>query len=182
MGSAGGDSIRCPQITHRISERAVKKMGTVTQAELKKRTLAAMEDDLRIPAKNASDFIESLAASVEEAMEAGDKVSLFGLVTLTPVGVPAKPKRKGTDPRSGEERVFDPVPAKVKVRATVGKRVKDALPEPQSKVGKALISETRARQKAAQERREAAEAEAEKEARKAERAAKSGAKKSAKKK
>lgn len=157
-------------------------MATVTQAQLKKRVLETMEDDLRISPKSAGDFIESLVAVIEESIEAGDKVSVFGIVNLTPKGVPAKPKRKAVDPRTGEERTYDPTPAKLKVTATIGKRVKDALPSAQSKVGKTLISETRERQKAAQERREAAEAEAEKEARKAERAAKSGSKKSAKKK
>lgn len=114
-------------------------MATLTQAALTTKTLEAMEDDLRISPKQARDFLESARAVIEESIENGDKVAVFGIVTLTPKGTPAKPKRKGRNPATGEEVTLAPKPAGVKVRATVGKRVKDALPKADSKAGKALI-------------------------------------------
>lgn len=142
-------------------------MTTVSQAELLRRTLDAMEDDLKIPPKNARDFLESARAVIESALAEGEKVSAFGIVNLTPSGVLAKPKRKGTDPRTGEEKTFDPKPASVRVKATVTKRLKDALPEPTDKAGKTLLSEARARKAATEQRAADRAAEAEREAKKA---------------
>lgn len=156
-------------------------VGSVSQAELRRRTLETMEDELRIPDKNAKDFVTSLAAVVEEAMANGEKVMLFGITTLTPTGVPPKPKRKGRDPRTGEERTLDAKPAGVKVRVSAARAMKDALPAANSSVGKKLVKEARERQKAAQERAEAREAEEQKAAAKASKA-KGKTKKSSKKK
>lgn len=132
---------------------------TVTQAELRRRMLESMEEDLRISPKQAKDVVDSLSAAVCGALNEGDKVSLFGIVTLTPVFRLAKPKRKGTDRITGEEKTLDPVPAKVAIRATASKRVKDALPDPTSKAGKALKSAAQERRAAYEARQAAAEQE-----------------------
>src|SRR5687767_9230113 len=108
-------------------------MATVTQPELMQRTLAAMEDDLRITPKQGRDFAASLLACIEEAVENGDKLNVFNIVTLTPVGVPAKPRRMGRNPQTGEEKMLDAKPASLKVRGTVGSRVKQALPSTTTK-------------------------------------------------
>jgi nucleoid DNA-binding protein len=156
--------------------------GTLTQAQLLNRTLEVMDDDLEIPKRNARDFIESMAASIEEALADGQKVSLFGLVTLTPKGVPAKPRRKGTDPRTGEEKTLDAKPATVRLTATAGKRLKDALPSATTKAGKALISEAKDRAAAAAARRDQREAEEREAAERSSQSKKSAGKKSAPKK
>jgi nucleoid DNA-binding protein len=51
---------------------------------------------------------------------------LPGLVKLDVVKVPAKPKRKGIDPFTKQERVFAAKPATVKIKARVLKKLKDA--------------------------------------------------------
>jgi nucleoid DNA-binding protein len=153
-------------------------MPTLTQAQLLNKTLEVMEDDLRIPKKNAKDFIDSLSSVIEETIAEGDKVSLFGLVNLTPVGIPAKPKRKGTDRATGEEKWLDPTPAKVRVKAGVVKRVKEAAPEPTDKAGKRLIAEAKERQRKAAERAAKREAEEAAQAKKSSGGKKSSAKKS----
>lgn len=52
--------------------------------------------------------------------------TLPGLLKATSVAVPAKPKRKGKDPFTGEERVFAAKPATVKVKVRALKKLKDA--------------------------------------------------------
>lgn len=51
---------------------------------------------------------------------------LPGLLKVTAVAVPAKPKRKGKDPFTGEERTFAAKPASVKIKARALKKLKDA--------------------------------------------------------
>lgn len=159
-------------------------METITQAQLTASVIDTMEDELRVSKKQAADFIESLKAVLEESVGDGKKVNVWGIVTLTPSFKMAKPKRKGVDPRTGEERTLDPVPAKVAVKAGVAKRIKDALPEPTSKAGKSLKAEAVARAEAAAERKAQREADEAKAAKKAEREAKksNGEKKSSGKK
>ncbi|AEF88840.1 histone family protein DNA-binding protein [Delftia sp. Cs1-4] len=52
--------------------------------------------------------------------------TLPGLLKLDVVKVPAKPKRKGIDPFTKEERVFAAKPASVKIKARALKKLKDA--------------------------------------------------------
>ncbi len=52
--------------------------------------------------------------------------TLPGLLKITAVKVPAKPKRKGINPFTKEEQVFAAKPATVKVKVRVMKRLKDA--------------------------------------------------------
>jgi nucleoid DNA-binding protein len=137
----------------------MKMPKMVSQAALMNRALELMEDELRVAKVTAKDFVDSVTAAAQEALESGNKVSLLGLVTLTPSFRPSLPRRKGRDPRTGEEVMLDPRPASVRLKATPSKRLKDALPSPMAKAGKALAQEYRERQRAADERRAAREAE-----------------------
>jgi nucleoid DNA-binding protein len=143
----------------------------VTPAQLKKRVSEAMD----IPFANKTqekDYYESLGYVIEELLEAGETINLFGLVKITPVFRLAKPKRKGTDPRTGEETTFAARPAKIALKANPLKKLKDALPSTTSKNGKVLRDVAQEKADKAVARREAAE----KAAAKAERAAKKSAK------
>lgn len=51
---------------------------------------------------------------------------LPGLLKITAVNVPAKPKRKGINPFTGQETVFAAKPATVKVKVRPMKKLKDA--------------------------------------------------------
>ena len=51
---------------------------------------------------------------------------LPGLLKVTVTQVPAKPKRKGKDPFTGEERWFAAKPASVKIKVRALKKLKDA--------------------------------------------------------
>lgn len=52
--------------------------------------------------------------------------TLPGLLKIGVQAVPAKKKRFGKDPFTGEERWFDPKPASVKIKARALKKLKDA--------------------------------------------------------
>ena len=132
---------------------------TVTQAELRRRVLEAMEDDLRVTPKQGKDFVDSLFAVVTEALEEGSKVSLFGIVNLKPVYVFPRKAGKRLDPRTNEEVSYASKPASVTVRAQVPKKIKDSACSTTSKAGKDLAAAAKQRREAAAKRAEQREKE-----------------------
>jgi nucleoid DNA-binding protein len=79
-------------------------------------------------AKDVKAVIHALEETISSAI--GKKGSrsfvLPGLLKITVVNVPAKPKRKGINPFTGEETIFKAKPATVKVKVRAMKRLKDA--------------------------------------------------------
>jgi nucleoid DNA-binding protein len=79
-----------------------------------------------------SKSVKAVLASLEGAISASvhkkgaGTFTLPGLLKITAVAVAAKPKRKGKDPFTGEERVFAAKPASVKVKVRPLKKLKDA--------------------------------------------------------
>lgn len=131
----------------------------LSQAELKKQALEIMEDDLRIKPRQAQDFINAVVAVVQEAVGDGRPVSVFGIVSLRPGFKLAKPRRKGRNPQTGEEVTLKASPAATKIRATVGKRIKDALPKAKSAAGEQLQAVQEYKAKEAAKRAKAREKE-----------------------
>lgn len=76
--------------------------------------------------------VKAVLASIEATIAAalhknGARIFTFpGVLKATAVAVAAKPKRKGKDPFTGEERVFAAKPASVKVKIRALKKLKDA--------------------------------------------------------
>ena len=52
--------------------------------------------------------------------------TLPGLLKITALNVPAKKKRLGKDPFTGQERMFAAKPASTKIKARAMKKLKDA--------------------------------------------------------
>ena len=52
--------------------------------------------------------------------------TLSGLLKISVQQIPAKKRRFGKDPFTGEERWFDPKPATVRIKARALKKLKDA--------------------------------------------------------
>jgi nucleoid DNA-binding protein len=79
-----------------------------------------------------SKSVKAVMASLEAAISASvhkkgvGTFTLPGLLKITSVAVAAKPKRKGKDPFTGEERMFAAKPASVKVKVRPLKKLKDA--------------------------------------------------------
>ncbi|PPU75785.1 MULTISPECIES: HU family DNA-binding protein [Xanthomonas] len=66
------------------------------------------------------------AAHASLSKKGAGSFTLPGMLKLTSVHVPAKPKRKGINPFTKEEQVFAAKPAGFKVRARVAKKLKDS--------------------------------------------------------
>ena len=79
-----------------------------------------------------SKSVKAVLASLEGAISASvhkkgaGTFTLPGLLKITSVAVAAKPKRKGKDPFTGEERWFAAKPASVKVKVRPLKKLTDA--------------------------------------------------------
>ena len=76
--------------------------------------------------------VKSVLAALEGTMlgsvhKSGARVFVLpGLLKVTATAVAAKPKRKGKDPFTGEERMFAAKPASVRIKARALKKLKDA--------------------------------------------------------
>jgi len=79
-------------------------------------------------AKDVRAILAALESTIQGAVgkRGGRTFVLPGLFKITVVNVPAKPKRKGINPFTGEETVFKAKPATVKVKVRPMKRLKDA--------------------------------------------------------
>jgi nucleoid DNA-binding protein len=81
-----------------------------------------------VETKSVKAVLASLEATVLGAVskKGAQQFVLPGLLKITSVAVPAKAKRFGKDPFSGQERWFPAKPASVKVKVRALKKVKDA--------------------------------------------------------
>lgn len=106
--------------------------GGLTQGKLAEEVLFAMEDDLRVSKKQGADFIASMKAVIERQLAEGQPVNLFGLVKIAP-RLHTKGERMVNSEFGNPEspKVKKKYPAKVSVKVTALKPVKDALPSVQ---------------------------------------------------
>jgi len=80
----------------------------------------------------AAKDVRAVLAALENAAHASlskkgaGAFTLPGMLKITVVKVPAKPKRKGINPFTKEEQVFAAKPASVKVKVRALKKLKDA--------------------------------------------------------
>lgn len=118
-----------PAVTE--APKIVAMKGGMTQKQLVQEALFTMEDDLRISKAQAADFVESLKAVIEREINEGNPVALFGFLKLVP-RLHTKGKREVYkvfgDPESG--KVTKTYPAKVSLKVTILKPLKDILPGP----------------------------------------------------
>jgi nucleoid DNA-binding protein len=79
-------------------------------------------------AKDVRTILAALESTIQSAVgkKGGRTFVLPGLFKITVVNVPAKPKRKGINPFTGEETIFKAKPATVKVKVRPMKKLKDA--------------------------------------------------------
>ncbi|MDR2012894.1 MAG: HU family DNA-binding protein [Rhodanobacter sp.] len=87
-----------------------------------------LADQAEVEAK----FVKAVMSAFETAILGSVHKRGFGTFTwpgvfkITTVKVPAKPRRQGKDPFTGQERWFDAKPASVRVKARALKKLKDA--------------------------------------------------------
>jgi nucleoid DNA-binding protein len=90
--------------------------------------IAQLSSHSGVDARSVKAVLASLEATIAAALHKnGARIfTLPGVLKATAVAVPAKPKRKGKDPFTGEERMFAAKPASVKVRIRALKKLKNA--------------------------------------------------------
>lgn len=117
--------------------KTIAMKGGLTQKQLVQEALFVMEDDLRLSKAQAADFIESLKAVIEREITEGNPVALFGFLKLVP-RLHTKGKREVNkvfgDPESG--KTVKTYPAKVSLKVTILKPLKDILPNPPALIRK----------------------------------------------
>lgn len=117
--------------TAAVKTAAAKPAGAIKiSAPLNKTALLAKLVEVSgVEAKQVKQVLIGLDGIVKAALAkkgGAGEITLPGIVKLTAIAVPAKPKRKGINPFTGEEQIFQAKPASVKVKARVLKAVKDA--------------------------------------------------------
>lgn len=109
--------------------KIIAMKGGLTQTQLIQEALFTMDDDLRLSKPQAADFVASLRAVIDREISEGSPVNLFGYLKLIP-RFHTKGKREVFkvfgDPTSGKHTKT--YPAKVSLKLTALKPLKDALP------------------------------------------------------
>lgn len=90
--------------------------------------IAHLAEQANVEAKHVKAVLAALEHTVLGAVhkKGAGNFTLPGLFKINAVKVPAKPKRKGKNPFTGEEQVFAAKPATVKVKVRPLKKLKDA--------------------------------------------------------
>lgn len=90
--------------------------------------IAHLSSHSGVEARGVKAVLTSLEATMAAALHKnGARIfTLPGVLKATAVAVPAKPKRKGKDPFTGEERMFAAKPASVRVKIRALKKLKNA--------------------------------------------------------
>ncbi|HET9644975.1 MAG TPA: HU family DNA-binding protein [Burkholderiaceae bacterium] len=99
------------------------------KAALNKSTLAAhIADQTGVEPKSVKAVLAALEATILASVnkKGVGEFTLPGLIKISAQNVPAKKKRFGKDPFTGEERWFPAKPASVKIKARALKKLKDA--------------------------------------------------------
>ncbi|NCT68476.1 MAG: DNA-binding protein [Rhodanobacteraceae bacterium] len=105
-----------------------KKTKPITEALSKTALVAHLADEAGTDKRTAKGVLEALEQAIAGSMhkKGVGHFTLPGLLKITATAVPAKPKRKGIDPFTKEERWFAAKPASVKVKVRPLKKLKDA--------------------------------------------------------
>ena len=120
-------------------KKAVKKVATkaaakpaapkpIKEALTKSGLVAHIAETTGVAAKDVRAVMASLETAVAASVhkKGAGSFTLPGLLKITTVNVPAKPKRKGINPFTKEEQVFAAKPATVKLKIRALKKLKDA--------------------------------------------------------
>lgn len=100
----------------------------IKEALSKSGLVAHIANDTGVASKDVRAVMASLEGAVQASVskKGAGSFTLPGLLKITAVSVPAKPKRKGINPFTKEEQWFAAKPASVKVKVRPLKKLKDA--------------------------------------------------------
>jgi nucleoid DNA-binding protein len=110
------------------TKAAAAPVKPLKEALTKSGLVAHLAGHSGVEPKSIKLVLASLEATIAAAIHKKGigQFTLPGLLKVTSQAIPAKPKRKGKDPFTGEERVFAAKPATVRVKVRPLKKLKDA--------------------------------------------------------
>ena len=108
--------------------KAAPSASPIKEAFGKSSLVAHLAAQASVEAKHVKAVLAALEQTVLGAVhkKGVGTFTLPGLFKINAVKVPAKPKRKGKNPFTGEEQMFAAKPASVKVKVRPLKKLKDA--------------------------------------------------------
>jgi nucleoid DNA-binding protein len=89
--------------------------------------VAELADRLEIDKKSADAGLQAFIDTVTDSVAKGDPVAITGFAKFVRRDIPAKPRRLGRNPATGEEMWLAPKPASKSVKITPLKAFKDAV-------------------------------------------------------
>ena len=100
----------------------------IKEALSKSGLVAHIAEQTGVAAKDVRSVMSALEGAVHASVskKGAGSFTLPGLLKITAVNVPAKPKRKGVNPFTKEEQWFAAKPASTKVKVRPLKKLKDA--------------------------------------------------------
>lgn len=112
----------------KAAPKAAPTIKPIKDALTKSALIAHLTEQANVEAKQVKAVLAALEHTVLGAVhkKGAGNFTLPGLFKISAVKVPAKPKRKGKNPFTGEEQVFAAKPATVKVKVRALKKLKDA--------------------------------------------------------
>ncbi|WP_198506917.1 MULTISPECIES: HU family DNA-binding protein [Dyella] len=112
----------------KAAPKAAPTIKPIKDAMSKSALIAHLAEQASVEAKHVKAVLAALEHTVLGAVhkKGAGNFTLPGLFKINAVKVPAKPKRKGKNPFTGEEQVFAAKPASVKVKVRPLKKLKDA--------------------------------------------------------
>ena len=112
----------------KTAPKVVPAIKPIQGALSKSALIAHLAEQASVEAKHVKAVLAALEHTVLGAVrkKGAGNFTLPGLFKINAVQVPAKPKRKGKNPFTGEEQVFAAKPATVKVKVRALKKLKDA--------------------------------------------------------
>lgn len=112
----------------KAAPKAAPTIKPIKDALTKSALIAHITEQASVEAKQVKAVLAALEHTVLGAVhkKGAGNFTLPGLFKISAVKVPAKPKRKGKNPFTGEEQVFAAKPATVKVKVRPLKKLKDA--------------------------------------------------------
>jgi len=107
---------------------AAAKPKPIKDVLSKSALVAHLSETTELAAKDVRAVLAALETTVQGSIskKGAGAFTLPGLLKITAVSVPAKPKRKGINPFTGQEQVFAAKPASVKLKVRALKKLKDA--------------------------------------------------------
>jgi nucleoid DNA-binding protein len=120
-----------PKAATKAAPKAAAKSAApkpIKEALSKSGLVAHIADNTGVAARDVRAVLASLETAVAGSVskKGAGSFTLPGLLKITAVAVPAKPKRKGINPFTKEEQWFAAKPASVKVKIRPLKKLKDA--------------------------------------------------------